>query len=191
MINFTQIENWTSEGLISSPFINFKNNREGYTHADIALGDFSIEYKNRGEVIVSPDAKIFGIIEAKMGSNLSQGTTHAPDYNQASRNIACIASSKAPDECQMFFAVVAPKDMIIKHDINCQLKKNIIINQIKKRFKLSNIVPNDEIIERAEKCKIMLISYEDWIKQLNNANKSDIEEFYDKCKYWNKIDRKE
>jgi len=41
-INFADISNWTSEGLISSPFVSAPFNREGYTHADIALGDFKI-----------------------------------------------------------------------------------------------------------------------------------------------------
>jgi len=190
-INFKKIKNWTSEGLIPSPFIDVTDEREGYTHADIALGDFEIDYDKRAQIKVCKNASIFGIFEAKMGSNLSQGTTHAQKYNQASRNIACIAENVINNKCSTFFAVVAPKDMIIKHNIKCQLKKDNIINQIEERFKLSNIVPNVAIIQRANKCEIILISYEDWIKQLNDDNRSEIEEFYDKCKYWNKIDRKE
>jgi hypothetical protein len=31
------------------------------------------------------------VVEAKMASGLSAGTTRAPDFNQAARNVACIA----------------------------------------------------------------------------------------------------
>lgn len=92
-INYADISNWTSEGLISSPFVSAPKYREGYTHSDIALGDFIIDYANRGEIIIKDNAKLFGIFEAKMKSNLSQRTTYAADYNQASRIIACILSN--------------------------------------------------------------------------------------------------
>lgn len=56
-IDFGNLKNWTSEGLISSPFIKAEHYREGYTHADMALGDFSIKYEERGEITVEKDAR--------------------------------------------------------------------------------------------------------------------------------------
>jgi len=115
---------WSSEALISSPFVGIDKNPEGYTHADIILGDFKIDYLNRGEITVKDDAQILGIIEAKMGSNLSQDTSNAKDYNQASRNICCLAHNTINfSTCDIFFMVVAPDNKI---------KSNKIIDQVSK-----------------------------------------------------------
>ena len=97
-IDFGEIRNWYSEGLLSSPFLartRPDNLAEGYTHADIALGSFSVDSSNRGDISIESDDGIFGVIEAKMGSQLSPGTRNAPDYDQASRNLACIAFNTA------------------------------------------------------------------------------------------------
>ena len=40
--DFGKFNNWTSEALISSPFLKAKKCKEGYTHADIAFGDFIV-----------------------------------------------------------------------------------------------------------------------------------------------------
>lgn len=186
VIDFSKIENWSSEGLISSPFIHVKENREGYTHPDIALGDFNIDYSERGEIIVSPNAKTFGIIEAKMKSNLSQGTTNAKNYNQASRNLACITYNTV-NKCNTFFLVVSPLKMIKQHNLDEQVQKDIMINQIKDRFSHSNISIDYDLIAKAENCKTSIISYELWLDLLTVTEKEDLLEFYTKCKKWNRI----
>jgi hypothetical protein len=159
LIDFVKNKNWSSEGLISSPFVKAKKNREGYTHADMTLGDFAIDYKGRGEITVSDSAINFGIIEAKMGRNLSQGTTHAPDYNQASRNLACIAENVKNETCKTFFTVVAPITMIKHHKIMEQTEKGFMIKQIKHRFELSDMAIDNDLIERANQCLIKVLSY--------------------------------
>jgi len=185
LIDFKGIKNWSSEGLISSPFIKVKKNREGYTHADMCLGDFTIDYRGRGEISVSDNASIFGIIEAKMGSNLSQGTTHAPEYNQTSRNLACIAENAKSEDCKTFFAVVAPSKIIEHHNIKGQTEKEFMIKQIHSRFELSGLTADSDLIKRAEKCVIKALSYEDWIDILKETDM--IKDFYANCLKWNRI----
>ena len=190
--DFSAISSWTSEVLISSPFISAKNYREGYTHADIAIGDFLVDFSNRGEIKINSDAKFFGIIEAKMGSNLSKGTKHATNYNQASRNLVCIAHNTKPD-CKTFFYVVAPELKIKKHKIEAQIELNVIKNQVNERFESHKSEVDiyslkDTIIENIENCEIRAISYEDWISQFNNTSiKNELNIFYEKAKKWNKI----
>ena len=193
-IDFSRILNWTSEALISSPFVHAKDYKEGYTHADIAFGDFSVNYEKRGEIIINKDAKIFGIIEAKMGSNLSQRTTHVDDYNQASRNLACIAYNTIDKiDCETFFTVVAPESMLIKHSINKQIQIDNLIGQIEKRY---NLYPQNEpvrdqidlILAKAWTCKIESVSYQDWIDKIVDIDaKNYLQEFYDKAKKWNRL----
>lgn len=192
-IDFGKIKNWTSEALISSPFIHAKNNREGYTHADMALGDFTVDYEKGGKINIPQSAKTFGIIEAKMGSPLSQGTTHAPNYNQASRNVACIAENTS-DTCSSFFYVVAPESQMKKVHKNgfCNedlVQPSVIKDQIAERFDLHNSVneanPNETSIKtRVPNCRIGTITYEEWLKKLAS---DELDKFYMSCKKWNKI----
>ena len=192
-IDFKSISYWTSEALISSPFLKADPFREGYTHADMALGDFSVDFNKRGEIIVSKRAEIFGIIEAKMGSNLSQGTKHFENYNQASRNLACIAFNTCDSNCEIFFYVVAPENKISKHEIKKQIDLQTMINQIIFRFKeysdeFKINFKMDSIISKASKCKVESISYEEWIGKIADADsRKFLDEFYKKAIKWNRI----
>ncbi len=188
---------WTSEALISSPFVSAKSKREGYTHPDITLGDFNVDYCNSGKLEVKKEAKVFGIIEAKMKSLLSTGTTNAKEFNQASRTVACIASN-TPLNCETFFYVVAPESKIKppKRGENRMLKmmkEDTIIREIGNRFKSHNLVnesisSENGIIERAKKCKTGVITYEHWIDNINDKNaREELNAFYFECMKWNKI----
>lgn len=194
-LNFGDISNWTSEALISSPFIKAKKHREGYTHANIALGDFNVTYENRGEIIIPDNAKIFGIIEAKMGSDLSKKTANTINYNQASRNLACIASKTYnKKECSIFFSVVAPEVKLKKYKIDIQIDLKTMIEEIKGRFNppyendFKNSQNMDSLIDKAETCDVWTMSYEEWINCLANSEaKEYLIDFYVKAKKWNRI----
>jgi len=183
-------KNWSSEALITSPFVETKENKEGYTHADIILGDFSVNYNERGDVKLSDSPDVLGIIEAKMGSNLSQGTSNAKDiYNQASRNVCCLSYvTRRNPNCEIFFVVAAPKVTINKHSIERQVKRENILLQIEKRFQHSKETYLPEIKNQVEKCKLVIISYEDWLKELRNSKvQKMLGDFYIKCLKYNKI----
>jgi hypothetical protein len=192
-VDFARINYWTSEALISSPFINASNFREGYTHADMALGDFNVDYQDSGKIIVDESATSFGIIEAKMASNLSQGTTHAENYNQGSRNLACIAFNTRNTDCDIFFSVVAPQAKIIHLNLEAQVQINFMIEQIVSRFEMYE--PGeplreyfDDTIAKAQSCSTWVMSYEDWIDSFSNADvKGILNDFYQKCLFWNNI----
>jgi len=183
-IDFKHLKRWTSEGLISSPFVHAQQNREGYTHADMVLGDFSIDYEKRGEIIADNMAEIFGIIEAKMGSPLSSGTKNAPNYNQASRNVACIAFN-TDKNCKTFFYVVAPECK--KSEIIIKLNTNIIETQIKDRYVLSNMPVDQDLVSKASSCEKDIITYEEWISIFNGRDRRKLQDFYNKCLKWNNI----
>jgi hypothetical protein len=191
-INFAEINNWTSEALISSPFIQAPEKREGYTHVDMALGDFTVNYAKRGKILINKNAKLFGIIEAKMKSNLSQGTKYANDYNQASRNIACIAKNTINKDCRIFFAVSGPKKYLDKHKIDRQIKHDLLEKQIVNRFayyenSFQVAQKKDKIVKKIKECDVFTISYENWIDEFDGNEKVFLLEFYEKAKYWNKL----
>lgn len=209
LIDFGRISNWTSEALISSPFVNAKNNREGYTHADMALGDFEVNFqkessdkkiKNKGLITVDDNANVFGIIEAKMGSPLSKGTKHAENYNQAVRNITCIIHNSINNsKCDTFFYVVAPKEKIYtKREAKREWTKMLEIDDIKfnlkKRINDHNEINDEQICSKElirkieDNCKIGLFSYDLWIEQITNQKaQEELSAFYIECKKWNNI----
>lgn len=184
-------KNWSSEALISSPFVKKGIiNREGYTHADIIIGDFDINYDKRGEAKINDNSEILGVIEAKMGSNLSQKTTNAENYNQASRSVCCLSHiAKNNPNCELFFIVVAPKTIISRYEIEKQIDRENILNQINQRFTHSNIEYPPKTKHQVEKCNVLVINYEEWIDEIsNNEVKSLLKVFYENCLKHNKID---
>jgi hypothetical protein len=189
-LDFSNIK-WTSEALISSPFIKTKQNREGYTHADIIFGDFIIDYKVNGKVQVENNAEIFGIIEAKMGSGLSKGTNNFEGYNQASKNLVCISSQVYKDDCKTFFIVVAPEIKLVKIKEQIDLKN--LLNQIDDRFRDYNddFKSNQNmnlLLSKVKKCNVMAWSYEKWIEAIvDPKSKEFLLDFYKKTKKWNRI----
>ena len=120
-----------SELLLPSPFSpRYRGDKlgEGYTHADGVIGHFTIQNKGKGDIKLEDGVKQFKVIEAKMYSPLSKGTSNCPYYNQAARNVACMAevirrnseevSSKQSEEIitkqleslDLAFYVIAPKE---------------------------------------------------------------------------------
>lgn len=89
---------WYSEALLASPFsAQQRTDRlsEGYTNADGVVGQFAFRSTTRAGLELAPEATQFVVVEAKMFSNLSVGTKNAPAYNQAARNVACMAAAIA------------------------------------------------------------------------------------------------
>jgi len=196
-IDFSEIKNWCSEAVISSPFqprMRGDKLGEGFTHADMTIGDFKVDFNTSGEIILDKSAEKFGIIEAKMGSNLSQGTKNAPNYNQASRNLACIAEKTLEsNSCKTFFGIVAPKTQLKLHKLDEQIDKEFMLLQITKRFEM---YPEEfrlkkrmnEILEKAKKTEVWVMSYEEWLDSFTkNETIKELSDFYEKAKKWNKI----
>ena len=87
---------WFSEALLYSRFLpRFRGDRlaESLTHADAVVGQFIFGAETKTGVILCPQATQFVVCEAKMFSPLSSGTKHAPGFDQAVRNIACMAET--------------------------------------------------------------------------------------------------
>lgn len=108
---------WFSEALLSSPFRPRQRPddlAEGFTNADAVIGHFVFRPDTATGLRLLPDGRQFVVIEAKMFSNLSTRTTNAPAYDQAARNVACMAETirqsgkKVSEFDDLGFLVVAP-----------------------------------------------------------------------------------
>lgn len=109
---------WYSEGLLRSQFrARWRGDplAEAWTHADAIIGHFRVR-AGRGDVELHDDAKQLVITEAKLYSALSPGTSRAPTFNQAARNVACMAELIGPRTLASFdrlsFVLLAPAQQI-------------------------------------------------------------------------------
>ena len=193
-IDFSSIRHWCSEALIRSPFLPRERKdtlAESHTHADMAIGDFEVNFEYNSEIKFKNNPDLFGIVEAKMGSNLSQGITHAKNYNQASRSLACIAYVTKDTSCKIFFSVVAPEYTLEKYKIDEQIDKEFMMQQIRDRFnqygeKFRKDKSMEGVLAKASECDVWSASYEDWIDAINDPQlKRAIKVFYEKAKKWN------
>lgn len=110
-----------SEALLPSAFLpRYKGDplAESWTHGDGVVGHFRIGIGGKGDLSLVPDAKQLVVLEGKIFSPLSSGTKNAPGFDQAARNVACIAevlrrTGKPLQEMERLgFYVVAPESRI-------------------------------------------------------------------------------
>jgi hypothetical protein len=117
-LRFLPQSRWYSEARMASPFAprsRGDNLGEGFTHADAVIGHFAFDPLKRAGLHLIETARQFVVVEAKMFSNLSTGTTNATEYDQAARNVACMARAVSrsgrhiDDFEQIGFFVLAPE----------------------------------------------------------------------------------
>lgn len=144
-LSFSKDARWYSELLLPSPFLpRFKSDplSESYTHADGAIGHFTIGKSGKGDINLSPNAFHLVIIEAKMFSKLSKGIKNFAKYDQATRTIACIAEilkrSSVPVDnmSNLGFYVIAPaKQIETEITFEIYLSKENIKDKVLERVK--------------------------------------------------------
>jgi hypothetical protein len=119
--NFHSGARWFSEALLASAFLpRYRGDRlaEAYTHADGVVGHFRFAPESKAGLALDPAGSQFAVLEAKVFSTLSKGTKRAPDFDQAARNVACMAETirmaGAPVEAWdcLAFCVLAPSQQI-------------------------------------------------------------------------------
>ena len=112
---------WISEGGLRPTLKN-----EGTTWTDAIIGavgikddvDDELDSETKRGIVLNRENKNVGVvvIEAKVGSKLSKGTRNYPEYNQAARNIACLAQLVMDDRCDLVdkcsFVVLGPREHI-------------------------------------------------------------------------------
>lgn len=134
---------WFSEARLHSAFLpRFKGDplAESHTNADGVIGHFVIGSKGKTDLELTPDPSHFVVLEAKMYSELSKGVKNAKYYDQAARNVACIAEVLRRADCkpisfiQLGFYVLAPKDQIKSRTFSRNLDKRSIKDKVNRRI---------------------------------------------------------
>jgi hypothetical protein len=142
-LNFERGARWFSEALLPSRF--FARARgdslaEGWTHADGIIGHVMIGEGALANTKLVDDAQQFLVTEAKLFSPLSPRVTNASYFDQAARNVACVAEvlSKArrrPEQLlSLGFFVLAPAEQIARNIFRSELSKNSILDKVSRRI---------------------------------------------------------
>jgi hypothetical protein len=137
---------WYSEARLRSPFAPRKREDplgEGFTNADGIIGQFAFGTTLAG-LRLNADATQFVVVEAKMFSNLSAGTKNAKTFNQAARNVACMATAiaesdrRVEDFTSLGFFVLAPTPSLRGRGSNLEasVEPGMIRNAVRQRIGL-------------------------------------------------------
>lgn len=203
-IGFSEGSRWYSEALLPSVFLARRRGdslAESWTHADGVIGQFLIGKNADGDLSLEEDATQLVVTEAKMFSKLSSGVTNAKYFNQAARNVACIAeiAKRANIPSSSFkdiaFYVVAPKVRIDEGVFSTQMKKNDIRETVQRRVSEYDDQAKDLWFEEwflpvLETIGVRCISWEEILAVVSEHNESDgqeLSEFYAKCFEFNKL----
>jgi len=200
-LSFAPGARWYSEALLSSRFLPLSRadaRAESFTHADGVIGHFEIEPGVRGEARILPGATQFIVTEAKLGSSLSAGTKNAPSYDQAARNVACIAHMVAARGLdvssfeRLAFYVIAPQSQIASGLFGALITKDSIEDKVRARV-ASYVGDHDEWLQLSflpalARIEIGEISWESILTALPSTPDVDvIRAFYAACLRFNPL----
>jgi hypothetical protein len=140
------------------------------------------------------------VVEAKMASLLSSGTTHAKDYNQAARNIACMAfmtinsSASLQSLERISFTLVAPRQRINEGAFTEHLDQDTVRRAVATRcagFDARSVEWFENDFTRfLSRCRISSIAWEDVVEGIAAEDAefgSHLAEFYSACLRYNPI----
>jgi len=193
---------WYSEALLPSAFLARKRGdklAESWTHADGVIGHFEIGKNGSGDLSLKDDARQLVVTEAKIFSKLSAGVTNARYFNQAARNVACMAevvhrAGLSPSEFQKLgFYVVAPESRITEGNFSDHIGKESIREVVLRRVS-EYADPNqnkwfDEwFLPTLEATDVRCMPWEELlvvIEEHDPAEATELREFYANCLKFN------
>jgi hypothetical protein len=196
---------WLSEARLYSAFqarVKGDPLAESHSHADGAVGHLGIGVDTKSGLMLSACGSQFAIIEAKINSPLSGGTTRAKYFDQAARSVACMAETirrcgQPLDQwVSLAFYVFAPKVRIDAGTFRNEMMKESIAAKIERR--ISEYPPEDQI-DRIEfqrcwvapliaRLNVECVSWESIIAGIrwhDSRIGDDIQEFYEKTLMYN------
>jgi hypothetical protein len=172
------------------------------------VGQFDFEPATKSGLRLSPGAKQFVVVEAKMFSNLSVGTKNAPAHNQAVRNVACMAAAiqRSGQEIKEFeslgFFVVAPlpgrrkagisnlESCLEPESLRAAVAQRISSYEAMNRREATELRDWEEkhfqplINHMCANGRLGVLSWDDSIAAIRNADAGageDLQRFYDRC----------
>lgn len=200
-LSFADGATWFSEAYLPTAFApryQGDNLSEARTHADGVIGYFSIGDNAKADLHLSKNARQFTVVEAKIHSPLSPGVSNAPGYDQAARNVACMAETlcraqlPASRLTDLAFTVLAPADAIQAGTFSYLVTAESIRMKVRERVASYEgeldqwyrewFEPTLDVI------RLQILSWEDtltWIGQSDEEAERTLQVFYEKCLLYN------
>ena len=201
---FSPRATWYSEALLPSAFLaRFRGDKlaESWTHADGVIGQFAIGQNGVGDLSVNENVSQLVVTEAKMFSKLSAGVTNARFYDQAARNVACIAEILCRAGvnplavASLGFYVVAPQSRIDEGVFDEQIDQSGIREVVQRR--VSEYEKSDKqqwyeqwFVPVVEYANIRCISWEEILALVEDSDSkfaSELADFYATCLEFNQF----
>lgn len=142
ILSFLPNSGWFSEGLLPTAFKErYRGDplSESRTNADGVIGHIKVGEKGKADLDLDGKASQFTVVEAKIGAPLSKGTSNAKYFDQAARNVACMAEVMARAGVEpsaldrLAFVVLAPQYSIDKGTFRKELELASIQSKVKRR----------------------------------------------------------
>ena len=192
---------WFSEALLYSAFLARRRGdelAESWTHADAVVGHFHFDGTKAG-VVLDSAAGQFIVCEAKIFSGLSKGTRRAVDYDQAARNVACMAwTLKMADRPiteykSLGFYVFAPQQQIDQgvfgeHVTGASIRRKIAnrIAAFEPEWRTTRLEPwqTKWVHALLERIEMQVVAWETIVNRIQSVDASfgsEIASFYAKC----------
>ena len=154
---FDPTARWFSEALLYSAFLpRSRGDRlaESLTHADGVVGQFLFDATTKAGLVLDPKCSQFVVCEAKVFSSLSAGTKRAPTFDQAARNVGCMAETlrKARRRISLYkslgFFVLAPESQIKAGVFSVQMSKEGIRERLRERVQMYDGQPTHDELQK-------------------------------------------
>jgi hypothetical protein len=200
--SFKTRSKWFSEARIGSPFLPRSRSdslAEKHTNLDGVVGHFQFQSGTKTGIELKSEATQFIVIEAKMFSPLSKGTTNIKYYDQATRIMACIAwvidqSGKPVDDFESLgFYVFAPQVQIDTGKFDKLVNKTSMHEKVHRRIseysrfkqKRSDLQRwfDDSFIPTLDRIALDCVSWESIVKKVEDPS---ITEFFNRCLEYNR-----
>ena len=208
-LDFAPDAQWFSEALLPSQFLaRDRSDRlaEGWTHADGVVGHVAIGRGGFADTMLAGNASQFLVTEAKLFSPLSPGVTRARYFDQAARNVACMAevlwrAKRRPEQLSsLAFFVLAPAEQIEGRQLFAPLlSKTSISEKVSRRIAEYADTPDGEKkkqwledwFEPTLECVVITsLAWEEVIEFVRAKDPgfgSEFSIFYDECRRFNRI----
>jgi hypothetical protein len=202
---------WFSEALLPSQFLGDRRgdpHAEGWTHADAVIGHVTIGSTALANVALVGGASQFVVVEAKLFSPLSKGVRNARYFDQAARNVCCMAqvlsqSSVRPDRFRALgFYVIAPSEQVGRNLFASEMSKSSIQSKVSQRI---SEFPSPRREEKARwyeewflptlaRIEIECLTWEDALNWINSRDETfgvGLSAFYTDCIRFNRAQEPE
>jgi hypothetical protein len=200
-LSFLPHATWFSEAYLPtafSPRYRGDNLAEARTHADGVIGHFTVGDSAKADFHLKAGARQFVVVEAKMGSPLSPGTSNAPGYDQAARNVACMAEAlhladlPAGTMERLAFVVLAPASHIEVGTFSAEMTVGSIRGKVQARVDSYEGALDgwqrgwfEPLIAAVELHTLSWKQAIAWIGTCNKVAAHSLQAFYEKCLAFN------